>query len=132
MTTDEQPTAPDGEPDLDLYAIGADIPDGAAVVLVTEIDSHLKRFVGRWATEDEVSKIWDGYVYIRLRRADAQTVDAELILAHDGQLIPVVRLASTTDWAKQLVSPANAITTLHTDLESGDPCKDHADGVAPH
>ncbi|ACU72909.1 hypothetical protein Caci_4041 [Catenulispora acidiphila DSM 44928] len=139
MTTDEQPTAPDGEPDLDLYAIGADIPDGAAVVLVTEIDnpidevdSHLKRFIGRWATEDEVSKIWDGYVYIRLRRADAETVDAELILAHDGQLIPVVRLANTTDWAEQLRLPANAIMTLHTDLESGDPCKDHADGVAPH
>jgi hypothetical protein len=59
------------------------------------------------------------------------TVDADLILAHDGQLMPVVRLLDVEDWAEQLHAPVAAIMTLHTGLESGDPCKAHADGVAP-
>lgn len=80
-----------------------------------------------------MSKIWDGYVYIRLRNADPAfpaLVDADLVLAHNGQLMPVVRLTNTTEWAEQLRMPAAAILTLHTDLESGDVCKVHADGDA--
>lgn len=134
MTTEERPPAPERDADVDLYAIGTGIPDGDAVVLVTEIDNPDGRFVGQWTTEDEVSKIWDGYVYIRLRKSDPTfpaLVDADLILAHNGQLMPIVRVRNTSAWADELRVPAAAIMTLHTDLESGDVCKAHADGVAP-
>jgi hypothetical protein len=131
MTLDELPTAAGRVTDLDLYAIGADIPGGAAVVLVTEIDNPDGVFVGRWTTEEEVAKIWDGDLYIRLRRADADTVEADLILAHDAQLMPIMHTTGASDWAEQLRAPAAAIMTLHTDLESGDPCKARAVGAAP-
>lgn len=123
MTTDDAPAAPGREADLDLYAIGADIPDGAAVVLVTEIDVPDGVFVGQWTTEEDVATIPDGYVYIRLRRADAAGVDADLILAHDGQLMPVTRVLGAEDWAEQLRTPAAFAISLHTDLESGETCK---------
>lgn len=134
MTTEESPAAPDREADIDLFAIGADIPDGEAVLLVTEIDNPDVRFVGQWTTEEDVSKIWDGYVYIRLRNAESAfptLVDADLILAHNGQLMPVVRVRGASDWANELRMPAAAIMTLHTDLESGEVCKPHANAVAP-
>lgn len=136
MTTDRQVAAPGREADFDLYTIGADIPEGAAVVLVTEIDNSDERFVGQWTTEEEVSNVRDGCLYIRLRNADPASralVDAHLVLAHDGQLLPIVRLHGVSDWAIQLRTPAAAIMTLHTDLESGEVvCKARADDVAPH
>jgi hypothetical protein len=131
MTVDELPTAAGREADLDLYTIGADIPDGEAVLLVTEIDNPDGVFAGRWTTEEEVAKIWDGELYIRLRHTDAGAVEAELILAHDAQLMPIVRVSGSGDWAEQLRGPAAAIMTLHTDLESGDPCKARAAGADP-
>jgi hypothetical protein len=70
-------------------------------------------------------------VYIRLRRVDGALVDAELILAHDARLVPVVRLLGVEDWAEQLRTPTAAISALHADLESGEPCKSYADGAAP-
>lgn len=130
MTTDEEPAATGREADLDLYAIGADIPDGKAVLLVTEIDLPDGIFVGRWTTEEEVSTVPDGYLFIRLRRADDATVDTEVILAHDGQLMPVVRLLGVEDWAEQARTPAAFAMSIHTDLESGEMCKSFADGAA--
>ena len=129
MTLDEEPTATGQGINLDLYAIGTDIPDDA-VVVVTEIDNPDGVFVGRWTTEDELAKIWDGELYIRLHRSGPDAVDAELVLAHDAQLMPIVSVKGASDWAEQLRAPAAAIMTLHTDLESGDPCKAHATGLA--
>jgi hypothetical protein len=40
-------------------------------------------------------------------------------------------LLGAEDRAEQLHAPVAAIMTLHTGLESGDPCKAYADGVAP-
>lgn len=123
MTTEERPAAPGRKADVDLYAVGADIPDGKAVLLVTEIDNSDRRFVGQWTSEEEVSKVWDGHVYIRLRTAVPAfpaLVDADLILAHDGQLMPITRVRNASDWANDLHVPAAAVTTLHTDLESGE------------
>ena len=130
MTTDEAPDCAGGA-ELDLYAIGANIPRGDGVVWVTAIDSADGVFLGQWVDEQHVSRICDGEVYIRLRRVDDGLVDAELILAHDGRLVPVVRLLGVEDWAEQLRTPTAAITGLHTDLESGEVCKSYADGAMP-
>lgn len=130
MNTDEQPAGTGREADLDLYAIGADIPDDRAVLLVTEIDNSDGVFAGRWTDEEELSRISDGEIYLRLRRTGTASVDAELILAHDGQLMPVMRLLGVKDWAEQLRIPAATVRTLHTDLESGETCKAFVDGIA--
>ncbi|WP_194925087.1 hypothetical protein [Catenulispora pinisilvae] len=132
MATDDRPVAPARADDVDLYTIGADVPDGEAVLLVTEIDSPDGVFVGQWSDEETVSRIFDGDVYIRLRRAQADTVDAHLILAHDGQLLPIMRVQEVADWAEQLRPAAAAIMSLHADLESGGRCKAYVDiAVAP-
>ena len=130
MTADEEPVSAEGA-GLDLYAIGANIPGGAGVVWVTAIGNHDGVFVGQWVDEAHVSRVVDGDLYIRLRRVDGGLADAELILAHDGRLTPVARLQGVEDWAEQLRTPAAAIAGLHTDLESGEPCKSYADGAAP-
>lgn len=131
MTIDEEPVATARDGGLDLYAIGANIPGGAAVVWVTEIGDPDGVFAGKWVDEERVSRIFDGDVYIRLRRVDAGSVDADLILAHDARLVPVVRLLGVEDWAEQLRPPAAAIMNLHTDLESGEPCKSYVGGAEP-
>ena len=131
MTIDEEAVSAMGA-ELDLYAIGASIPGGAGVVWVTAVGSHEGAFVGQWVDEQHVSRVCDGEVYIRLRRVDGGLVDAELILAHDGRLVPVVRLLGVEDWAEQLRTPTAAITGLHTDLESGEVCKSYADVAAPY
>lgn len=100
------------------------------MVWVTEIDNPDGVFIRSWVDEERLSHIYDGDVYIRLRRAGVGTVDAELVLAHDAQLIHVMRLIGVEDWAQQLRMPAAAIMSLHTDLESGEPCKSYAAGAA--
>jgi hypothetical protein len=129
MATDDEPAALTRAADVDIYTIGGAIPEGAAVLLVTEIDTPDGVFVGQWSDEDTVSRVFDGDLYIRLRSTDAVTVDAELILAHDGQLMPVIRVQGK-DWAERLSTPAAAIMTLHTDLEEKVRCKAYV-GVAP-
>jgi hypothetical protein len=129
MTTDEEPKTSARAADVDLQTIGADIPDGKAVLLVTEIDMPDGVFVGQWTDEETVSRIFDGDVYIRLARstpAFPSLVDAELILAHDGQIMPITRVQNATNWAQELRTPAAAIMTLHTDLESRLECRAHA------
>jgi hypothetical protein len=130
MTTDEESVLL-RDADLDLYAIGANIPGGSGVVWVTTIDHSDGVFAGQWVDEERVSRTCDGDVYIRLRRVDGGLVDAELVLAHDGRLVPVVRLLGVEDWAEQLRTPTAAVAGLHADLESGEPCKSYADGAAP-
>lgn len=131
MATDDRPVAPARADDVDLYTIGAAIPEGKSVILVTEIDAPDGVFAGQWSDEDTVSRIFDGDVYIRLRRAQTDTADAHLILAHDGQLLPVMRVQDVADWAEQLRPAAAAIMTLHADLESGVRCRPHAGAEAP-
>jgi hypothetical protein len=131
MTTDDKPAVTGQEADLDLYAIGADFPDGGAVVLITEIDLPDRRFVGRWSSEEELLRVWDGDLYVRLRRTDrvSAVVDADLILAHDGRLMTFLHVRGVAEWAKELLPTAAGVMTLHTDLESGETCKPHAEGV---
>lgn len=133
MATDDATTAPARADDVDLNTIGADVPEGSSVLLVTEIDLPDDKFTGQWTDEDTVSRIFDGDVCIRLERSDPVfkgVVDAELILAHDGQLLPVVRVRGSSDWAQELRTSAATIMTLHTDLESGVRCRQHAGAEA--
>jgi hypothetical protein len=53
MTTDEEPVSV-GDADLDLYAVGANIPGGAGVVWVTAIDHSDGVFAGQWVDEERV------------------------------------------------------------------------------
>jgi hypothetical protein len=102
------------------------------VAWVTEIDNPDGVFTGEWVEEQRLARVLDGGILIRLGRAEAETVDAELILAHDAHPTTVVRLGGVVDWAEQLRVPAAAVMALHTDLESGEPCRTaHADSLAP-
>ncbi|GAA2063772.1 hypothetical protein GCM10009839_88970 [Catenulispora yoronensis] len=133
MANDDGPTPPGRAADVNLYEIGADIPGGKAVLLVAEVDAADDVFVGQWTDEDTVSRIFDGDLYIRLSRstpAFPALVDAELILAHDGQLLPITRVQNSTDWARELRPTAAAVTTLHADLEVKLECRTHAQAVA--
>lgn len=132
MATDDEPALA-RDTDLDVYAICADIPDGLAVLLVTEVDLHDGVFAGRWTTDADVARVSDGEIYIRLRRIDPVyvLVDAELVLAHDGHLMTVMRLHGVRDWADELRLPAAAIRSLHTDIEAGEPCRAYAESTAP-
>ena len=133
MAADDGPVAPGRADDVDLHTIGADIPDGKAVLLITEIDVVDDVFVGQWTDEDTVSRIFDGDRYIRVARSTPtfpDLVDADLILAHDGQLMPITRVQNSTDWAQELRMTAAAITTLHADLEARLECRTHAHAVA--
>ena len=131
--TYDGPRPPGRAADVNLYEIGADIPGGKAVLLVAEVDAADDVFVGQWTDEDTVSRIFDGDLYIRLSRstpASPPVVDADLILAHDGQLMPITRVRNSTDWARELRPTAAAITTLHADLEAKLECRTHAQAVA--
>lgn len=103
------------------------------MLLLTEIDNPDGVFVGQWSDEDTVARIFDGDVYVRLRRITSVSptmMDAELILAHDGQLMPITRTQNTATWAEDLRTPAAAIMTLHADLESRLECRAYAEGAA--
>jgi len=66
MATDDEPAAAARAADINLYTIGADVPDGKAVLLVTEVDNPDGVFTGQWTDEETVSQIRDGDLYIRL------------------------------------------------------------------
>jgi hypothetical protein len=110
-----------------------EIPDGGAVFWATEVGGTTRHFNGQWVDEHHLEHVYDGDVYVRVTALDADHVDAEILLAHDGKLRSGGRWTQLgAEWAETLLDPVETLMAVHLDLEEGVRCKQFVPGDDVH